>query len=114
MNFKKIIREEIDDFGWIRDTQPISISNKNWVIHNDVSLNSDEERSLQKWVYSQGYTWPDDYTIEEMVGDDTLYYFNVDDVYFDGYMAWNDTLVNMIKNEDYELFDWSVIKSQLG
>jgi hypothetical protein len=111
---KNIIKEELDDMQWIIDTEPLSISNKNWIIHNDVNNSEDEERRLQEWIYSQGYVWSNEFNIEDMLDGDCEYYINVNEVYFDAYRGWNDELGNMISYDGYELFNWSSIKKQLN
>ena len=99
---------------WIKDTEPLSISDKNWIIHNDVNNSEDEERKLQEWIYSQGYVWSNEFNIEDMLDGDCDYYINVHEVYFDAYRGWNDELDNMITHDGYELFNWSSIRKQLN
>lgn len=114
MNIKKIIKESLDDLQWIRDTEPFTISNKNWIIRNDVEVSVREDRKIQEWIYSQGYEWSNNLTIDEMVDEDTEYYFNVDDHIFDGYASWNNSLSDMVDSYGYELFNWGDIKEQLN
>lgn len=111
---KNIIKEELDDMQWIKDTEPLSISDKNWIIHNDVNNSEEEERRLQEWIYSQGYVWSNEFNIEDMLDGDCDYYINVNEVYFDAYRGWNDELDNMITHDGYELFNWSSIRKQLN
>ena len=111
---KNITRKSFDEFDWIRDTEPISIYDKNWIIHNDVGHSEEEERRIQEWIYSQGYVWPDDWQIEDMLDGNCEYYFNADEVYFDAYGAWNSSLDSMISYDGYELLNWSDIKKQLN
>jgi len=111
---KNIIKEELDDMQWIKDTEPLSISNKNWIIHNDVNNSEDEERRLQEWIYSQGYVWSNGFKIDDMLDGDCDYYVNTDENEFDAYILWNDELGNMISFYGYELFNWSSIRKQLN
>ena len=104
----------MDDLQGIRDLDPFNISNKKWIIHFDVDCDLDEVRRIQEWIYSQGYEWSNNLTIDEMVDEDTEYYFNVDDHIFDGYASWDNSLSDMVDSYGYELFKWSDIKEQLN
>ncbi len=134
MNIKKIIREEIDDFDlltikninesqeditdleWMMEIEPYDISNKDWIIHFDVDCDLDEVRRVQEWIYSQGFKWNSDATIEDMSRDcDPKYYFReyIDDIYFDAYFKWNQPLKEMI-DRGFVLYKWSDIRNTLS
>lgn len=54
MNLKRIIREEMDDFDWIREIQPIVLSNCNWAIKVN---NKKEWREAEEFLFNSGWSW---------------------------------------------------------
>lgn len=116
MNLKKIIIKEIDDFDWVRKIEVYDISNKNWIIHFDMPCDLNEVRRLQEWIYSQGFVWSNEFTIDEMIDCYAEYYFKEDYNYnvFDGYGDWTSDLESKINDEGYVLYKWSDIRKQLN
>ena len=115
MNIKKIIRETLEDLKWIRDVNPYNIIDKDWIIHFDVDCDLDEVRRIQEWIYSQGFIWASNATIEELSTDcDSKYYFREysDDFQFDSFWKWNEPLEEMI-DRGYVLYNWSEIRNTL-
>lgn len=114
----KNINESEDDItglDWIMDVNPYNITDKDWIIHFDVDCDLDEVRRLQEWIYSQGFIWNTDATIEEMSTDcDSKYYFRVytNGIEFDAYLKWNEPLEEMI-DMGFVMYKWSDIKSTL-
>lgn len=108
-------QDNITGLEWMMEIEPYDISNKNWIIHFDVDCDLDEVRRIQEWIYSQGFIWNTDATIEEMSTDcDSKYYFRLytDDNQFDAYLKWNQPLEELIEM-GFVMYKWSDIRSTL-
>ncbi len=115
----------MDDFDWIRNTEPYSLDSP-WIIYDDIgTLESDHE--IQYWLFSQGWGWDLKNVSErfQLLNHDRdsisgPYYFNTANPHFpknvrdrntfDGYSNTN----NNIKSWDEEgvpTYYWSAIKN---
>lgn len=54
MNIKRIINEEVDDFDWIRDVDPLDFNNCNWVIKVG---NEKEYRQVEMFLFGRDWSW---------------------------------------------------------
>jgi hypothetical protein len=113
------IHEEIEDFDWIRDVDPIDLTKGRWIIKNDKPNSVIQNKQIQEFLYSIGYRWVFGLNICNMIDDPTLYY--MDEPYpmdendkgekvFDAYGSEVDEIQRLIKNQGFELYDWDTIK----
>ena len=117
LTIKNINESQEDTTGleWMMEIEPYDISNKDWIIHFDVDCDLDEVRRAQEWIYSQGFKWSSDATIEDMSTDcNSKYYFReyIDDIEFDAYFKWNQPLKEMT-DRGFVLYRWSDIRNTL-
>ena len=116
-HIRRILREEIDDFSWIRETNPFNLVDKNWIIHFDVPCDLEENTKLQQWIYNQGYEWGYGVEMEDMIDCDTLYYFKDEEWggegIFDAFSKWNNSLDEMVQYGGYHVLKWSDIRDSL-
>jgi hypothetical protein len=59
MNLKEIIKEEIDDFQWIKDINPkteIDLSGT-WIIKNDLGDRDPSMFAVQEKLFDLGFSW---------------------------------------------------------
>jgi hypothetical protein len=114
MNLKRIIREEMDDFDWVRDIKPIDLTRGRWILHFDTKGLLENEK-CQKFIYSQGFEWGDGIELEDMLDNREKYYFNeLGTNLFDAYNSLNNNLKSLIENEGYYIYKWSDIKNILN
>ena len=114
MSLKKIIREALDDMQWLKDIGPFDLNNTMWIIYLDEPYTDKESRKLQQFLYENGFEWPKNRQIEEMLRFRSVYYFNIDDHIFDGYDDWCGVLSRAVENGHRELIKWSDIKQSLN
>jgi hypothetical protein len=59
MNIKRVIKEEIDDFQWMRDIEPvesIDLTGK-WIIENDIKKLDSHMVGVQEKLFDLGFSW---------------------------------------------------------
>jgi hypothetical protein len=118
MNIKKIIRESIDEFDWVRDSIPIDLTRGKWIIRNNNPDDMEENLKIQKFLYSIGYKWTAGLTIDDMLDEPIIYYVSDHepfDDHFDGYGSDNPTiqrvLDSLIEGSGFTLYEWGAIKN---
>lgn len=125
MNIKRIIKESIDEFDWVRDLIPIDLTRGKWIIQNNDPDSWQENLKIQEFLYSIGYKWTAGLTIEDMIDEPIIYYvsehdplddeFGPEEKLFDAYESDNPTiqrvLDSLIEGSGFTLYEWGTIKN---
>lgn len=103
MDIKYIIREEIDNFGWVSNTQPFL--DKKWIILNDISKEDPYMETIQKTLFGFGWKHDRNFNKQRVIPVDK---FESKQVFGDGIMAYIKS--NDMDSKTFEFFvnDWEI------
>ena len=120
MNIKRIIREEIDDFAWIKDVGYNNTPKKGtaWVIM-DVPDTIEDSFKVQEFLFNLGFTWPLGSTKvynsriasigavwDDNIEDNTFTYSSHSGVSYYSEETWWDTLIDQTEETELHVYRW--------
>ena len=118
-NINEIIKEEIDDFDWIRDINATPLNNnEQWILVNDIDREDREEgKEIQKYLFDLDYKWGAHYDPHQRLRNfciNAIYHYPLDSgrmLYHDGCRDAEVSMTNKdIQKEEYKVFYWSDLK----
>jgi len=118
-DINEIIKEEIDDFDWIRDIKATPLnSNEQWILVNDIDReNREEGKEIQKYLFDHDYKWGTHYEPHQRLRNfciNAIYHYPLNSgrmLYHDGCRDAEVSMTNKdIQKEEYKVFYWSDLK----